>query len=129
MKEEKFPAGRVFPGKGGAVFLGKGASVGGIIGALALTEPTDTVACSGQLGEQGAGGSMRLFNGTAMFLDLILEPDASEATIGNLAEQYPRRLAANPGHAKRWLIVQVSRIVYGRAMDVLGRFTKALAGK
>jgi hypothetical protein len=64
-----------------------------------------------------------------MFLDLILEPDAAEDALGNLAELYARRLAVNPSHAKRWLIAQVVWIVYGRAMDVWGRFTTARAGK
>jgi hypothetical protein len=38
--------------------------------------------------------SVRLFNGAAMFLDLILEPDAAETAIGDLAEMV-------------WLLVQV----------------------
>jgi hypothetical protein len=71
----------------------------------------------------------RLFNGVADFLDLLLEPEAAEDAIDNLAEVYVRRLAANPGHAKRWLIAQVIWIIYGRAMDVFGRFMKARAGK
>jgi hypothetical protein len=71
----------------------------------------------------------RLFGTLANFLDLLLEPDAAENAIGNLAELYLRRLATNPRHAKRWLFAQVLWIIYGRAMDVFGRFVKARAGK
>lgn len=74
-------------------------------------------------------GPKRLFNGVANFLDLLLEPEAAENAVGNLAELYVRRLAVNPGHAKRWLIAQVVWIVFGRAMDLFGRFTRARAGK
>jgi hypothetical protein len=70
-----------------------------------------------------------LFNRAAMFLDLALEPDAAEDAISNLAELYARRLAVNPGHAKRWLVAQVLWVVFGRAMDLFSRFTRARAGK
>src|SRR5208337_2399540 len=71
--------------------------------------------------------SVRLFNMAADFLDLLLEPDAAESAIGNLAELYLTRFAANPRHARRWIIAQVLWITYGRAMDVFGRFTRARA--
>ena len=71
----------------------------------------------------------QLFNTLAKFLDLILEPDEAESTIGNLAELYARRLRADPGHAQRWLVAQVVWIVFGRAMDVFRRFMRARAGK
>jgi hypothetical protein len=71
-----------------------------------------------------------LFHRAEMFLDLIHdEPGAAEAAVGNLRELYARRLAVNPGHAKRWLIAQTAWIVFGRAMDVLRRFNRARAGK
>jgi hypothetical protein len=70
-----------------------------------------------------------LFNRAAMFLDLALEPDAADDAIGNIAELYARRLDVNPGHAKRWLVAQVTWIVFGRAMDLFGRFMRARAGK
>jgi hypothetical protein len=69
------------------------------------------------------------FNTLAKFLDLILEPDEAESTIGDLAESYARRLWADPGHAQRWLVAQVGWIVFGRAMDVFRRFMRARAGK
>ena len=71
----------------------------------------------------------RLFQGTAMLLDMILEPVSAEDAIGNLAELYASRVAVNPGHAQRWLIAQVFWIVFGRAMDLFGRFMRARAGK
>jgi hypothetical protein len=69
------------------------------------------------------------FNMLAKFLDLILEPDKAESTIGNLAELYWRRLRADPSHAQQWLVAQVGWIVFGRAMDVFRRFMRARAGK
>lgn len=69
------------------------------------------------------------FNKLAKFLDLILEPDKAESTIGNLAELYGRRLRADPSHAQRWLVAQVGWIVFGRAMDVFHRFMRARAGR
>ncbi len=71
----------------------------------------------------------RLPGSAANFLDLLLEPEAAEEAIGNLSELYERRLVVNPGHAKRWLVAQVVWIVFGRAMDVFGRFMRARAGK
>ena len=72
---------------------------------------------------------LQRFNTLAKFLDLILEPDKAESTIGNLAELYERRLWADPSHAQRWLVAQVGWIVFGRAMDVFRRFMRARAGK
>lgn len=69
------------------------------------------------------------FNTLAKFLDLILEPDKAESTIGNLAELYARRLRADPSHAQRWLVAQVVWIVFGRAMDVFRRLMRARAGR
>jgi hypothetical protein len=71
----------------------------------------------------------RLFNALAKFLDLLLEPDAAETAIGDLAEMYRQRSERSPGYAKVWLLVQVGWLVYGRAMDVYSRFTRARAGK
>ena len=71
----------------------------------------------------------RLFNALANFLDLLLEPDAAETAIGDLAEMYRQRSERSPGYAKVWLVVQVGWLVYGRAMDVYSRFTRARAGK
>ena len=71
----------------------------------------------------------RLFETLANVLDLLLEPDAAEDAIGNLAELYARRLAVNPGHAKRWLVAQVLWMVFGRAIDLFGRIMRARAGK
>jgi hypothetical protein len=71
----------------------------------------------------------QLFNTLAKFLDLILEPDKAESTIGNLAELYERRLWADPRHAQRWLVAQVGWIVFGRALDLFRRFMRARAGK
>jgi hypothetical protein len=73
--------------------------------------------------------AQREFNWVASVLDLLLEPDTAEEAIGDLAELYVRRRAVNPGHAKRWLIAQFLWIVFGRAMDVFGRFMRARAGK
>ena len=71
----------------------------------------------------------RLFRSAAQFLDLLLPPESSESAIANLAELYGRRLATNPGHAKRWLVAQVVRIIFGQAMAVLRTFSAARAGK
>jgi hypothetical protein len=71
----------------------------------------------------------QLFNTLAKCLDLILEPDKAESTIGDLAESYAPRLRADPGHAQRWLWAQVCRIVFERAMDVFRLFMRARAGK
>jgi hypothetical protein len=79
--------------------------------------------------EQEQEEAQREFNWVASVLDLLLEPDTAEEAIGDLAELYVRRRAVNPGHAKRWLIVQFLWIVFGRAMDVFGRFMRARAGK
>lgn len=73
--------------------------------------------------------SVRLFNSLAHFLDLLLEPDAADDVIGNLRELYARRLAVDSAHAKRWLVAQVVWIVFGRAIDILGRVMRARAGK
>jgi hypothetical protein len=69
------------------------------------------------------------FNTLAKFIDLILESDKAESTIGNLAELYARRLRADPSHAQRWLVAQVGWIAFGRAMDLFRRFMRARAGK
>jgi hypothetical protein len=73
--------------------------------------------------------SMRTFDRVAGPLDLALPPDDAEATIGDLEEQYGRRLAGRgQGHANRWLFAQVLRIAFGIAMDFLTRFNRARAG-
>ncbi len=69
------------------------------------------------------------FNALADVLDLLLEPDAAEAAIGDLAEMYRQRSESRPRYAKVWLFVQVGWLVYARAMDVYSRFTRARAGK
>jgi hypothetical protein len=69
------------------------------------------------------------FNTLAKFLDLILEPDEAESTIGDLAESFAPRFRADPGHAQWWLVAQVGWIVFGRAMDVFRHFMRARAGK
>jgi hypothetical protein len=71
----------------------------------------------------------RLFDRIQQFVDLILEPDSAESAIGNLEELYRRRLAVNPGHAKRWLIAQVGWLMFRRAMELLRTFSAARAGK
>jgi hypothetical protein len=71
----------------------------------------------------------RLFGRIQQFVDLLLEPESAESAIANLDELYRRRLAKNPGHAKRWLVAQVGWIVFGRAMELFGRFSAARAGK
>jgi hypothetical protein len=73
--------------------------------------------------------SGRMFNGAAMFLDLLLEPEAAENTIGDLRELYGRRRATRPRYAMCWLFFQVGWVLYGRAMDIYGRFTRARVGK
>jgi hypothetical protein len=80
-------------------------------------------------GSEEKAGATRLFETLANVLDLLLEPEAAEDAIGNLAELYARRVAVGPGHAKRWLVAQVIWIIYGRAMDLFGRFMRARAGK
>jgi hypothetical protein len=70
-----------------------------------------------------------LFRGAANIIDLLLEPDDAESTIGDLAERYRLRVETNPAHAKRWLIVQVGWLAFGRAMELLARFSAARAGK
>jgi hypothetical protein len=69
------------------------------------------------------------FRGLANFVDLVLEPDSAESAIGNLDELYRRRVVTNPGHAKRWLVAQVIWIAFGRAMELLAKFSAARAGK
>ena len=71
----------------------------------------------------------RGFSGAARLIDLILPPDAAESVIGDLGEQYSRRVKADAAHAKWWLFAQVVWIVFGRAMDVVARVSAARAGK
>jgi hypothetical protein len=70
-----------------------------------------------------------LFRGAANIVDLLLEPESAESAIGDLEERYRRRVKIDAAHAKRWLIIQVGWLAFGRAMELLGRFSAARAGK
>jgi hypothetical protein len=69
------------------------------------------------------------FVGVEHLLDYFLEPDSAEDAIANLNALYRRRLAKDPAHAKRWLIAQAARIIYGRAIEALRMFSAARARK
>jgi hypothetical protein len=70
-----------------------------------------------------------LFRRMANFIDLLLEPESAESAIGDLRERYRQRAETDAAHAKRWLIVQVGWLAFERAMQLLGRFSAARAGK
>jgi hypothetical protein len=78
-----------------------------------------------------AGGvpSPRMVSTIVQILDLALDPKKADGVIGDLLEQYPRRLAFGPGHAKRWLVAQTVRVLFGRALDVIRQVAAARAGK
>ena len=62
-------------------------------------------------------------------IDLLLEPEAADGVIGDLAEGYAKRLHRGHAHAKRWLVAQFVWVIFGRVLDLYGRFSKARAGK
>jgi hypothetical protein len=73
--------------------------------------------------------SPRMVNVMVQILDLALDPEKADGVIFDLLEQYPRRLAFGPGHAKRWLVAQTVRVIFGRALAVIRQVAAARAGK
>jgi len=71
----------------------------------------------------------KTFRGMAHFIDLILEPEAAESAIGDLAEGFQRRAPLDLGHATRWLWAQVARLTFHRALDIVRSVALARAGK
>ena len=52
-----------------------------------------------------------------------------EVAIRALTDEYLKRISRGATFAKWWLGFQVGYIVFGRVIDLYGRFTKARAGK
>lgn len=73
--------------------------------------------------------SPRMVSAIVQILDLALDPKKADEVIGDLLEQYPRRLAFSPGHAKRWFVAQAAWIIFNRALDVIRQVAAARAGK
>jgi len=71
----------------------------------------------------------RKFLSAAKFVDLILEPEAAESAIGDLAEGFQRRAPLDGGHAIRWLWAQVAWLTFNRVLNVVRRVVRARAGK
>jgi hypothetical protein len=83
------------------------------------------------LGEERSRRPARrqLIGTVVQMLDLVLDPKKADEVIGDLLEQYPRRLAISPGHAERWLVAQTVRVIFGRALDVIRQVAAARAGR
>lgn len=62
-------------------------------------------------------------------IDIIEAPGHAESVIGDLQEQYYKRLLSSPKRAKRWLIAQTALILYGWILDLMRQFVRARAGK
>ena len=71
----------------------------------------------------------RRFIKAAKFIDLILEPEAAESAIGDLAEGFQRRAPLDRSHATRWLWAQVARLTFHRVLDLVRNVVRARAGK
>ena len=80
-------------------------------------------------GKRLSAPSPRMVSAIVQILDLALDPKKADEVIGDLLEQYPRRLAFGPGHAKRWLVAQIGWVLFGRAPDVIRQVAAARAGK
>jgi hypothetical protein len=80
-------------------------------------------------GKRSARPSLWMISAIVQILDLVLDPKKADEVIGDLLEQYPRRLSISGAHAKRWLVVQAAWIVFDRALDVIRQVAAARAGR
>ena len=76
---------------------------------------------------QTLGGS-KVFGFLITVIEFALEPDASEAAIGNLLEHIDRRRSRGRTYLLWYMTAQTGWILVNRVFDLISRFYKARAG-